>query len=189
VGVYAIRIAWYLRFRLAGDKSRARGSRSVGAAYSFTTIARPWSMESTRKGLWQWLEFGIFHIGIGVTIAYSFIEPAYPDLFTPLVNTILVLTQVFALAAGLIRVYKRFFHKKIRLVSSADDFFSLIAVNLLFVTCLLTLLEVPYGLELYSIWLTVVIVYEPFSKLQHYIFYPFARYYYGTYLGHRGIYR
>jgi hypothetical protein len=31
------------------------------------------------------------------------------------------------------------------------------------------------------------LVYEPFSKIRHYIYYPFARYYYGVAWGRRGV--
>ena len=32
------------------------------------------------------------------------------------------------------------------------------------------------------------LIYVPFSKISHYIYYPFARYYLGRTLGHRGSY-
>ena len=32
------------------------------------------------------------------------------------------------------------------------------------------------------------LVYVPFSKISHYIFYPFTRWYLGKTLGHRGVY-
>jgi len=42
---------------------------------------------------------------------------------------------------------------------------------------------------LYFLLVALIIAYVPFSKISHYIYYPFARYFYGSYLGRRGIVR
>ena len=38
-------------------------------------------------------------------------------------------------------------------------------------------------------WMTAFfLVYVPFSKISHYLYYPFTRYYLGKTMGHRGVY-
>ena len=40
----------------------------------------------------------------------------------------------------------------------------------------------------YFILTAFFLVYVPFSKISHYLYYPFTRYYLGKTLGHRGVY-
>jgi nitrate reductase gamma subunit len=187
--VYCVRIVWILRFRLVIDRAEPDGSGMAGAAMAMTTMFRPWSMESTRTGFWQWLEFAVFHIGITIMIVTSFIIPLAPHWLTPPVVALIIISQILAFVAGMLRLYKRMTEPKMRAISSPDDYFSLAAVNLLFITCILAVLEIPLGYEIFFILLAIVIAYVPFSKISHYIYYPIARYFYGSYLGRRGIVR
>ncbi len=187
--VYVLRIVWIMRFRLARELARPVGNGALGAAWAMTTAVRPWSMETTRKGFWQWLEFAAFHVGVAVMIGLSFVIPFAPEWLTPTVVALVVLTQVAAVLAGLLRLYKRVSRPYMRAISSPDDYFSLSITNVLFVLCALTVLHVPVAHELYFILVALIIAYVPFSKISHYIYYPFARYFYGSYLARRGIYR
>jgi len=187
--VYCIRIMWILRFRLMRDRARPRGSGLAGATMAMTTMIRPWSMETTRQGFVQWVEFVVFHVGIAVMIGTSFIISLAPHWLTPPVVVLILISQVLALVAGLLRLYKRVSDQKMRVISSPDDYFSLAAVNVLFVGCILAVLEVPLAYETYFILLAIIIAYVPFSKISHYLYYPIARYFYGSYLGRRGIVR
>jgi nitrate reductase gamma subunit len=187
--VYAIRIVWILRFRLARDLARPRQPGWRGAALAMTTALRPWSMESTRRGFGQWVEFWVFHVGVAVMIGVSFVLPFAPAGFTPAGTALLAATQVLALAAGLLRLSRRLRQPKLRAISSRDDYFSLASVNLLFAACALTLLGVPYARPFYFAFIALIIAYVPFSKISHYLYYPIARYFYGSHLGRRGVLR
>ncbi len=187
--VYCIRIAWIFRFRLMRDLARPRGSGLTGAAMAMTTMFRPWSMETTRRGFVQWVEFAVFHVGIAVMITTSFVISLAPHWLMPPVVALIVVSQALALVAGLSRLFKRVRDPKLRAISSLDDYFSLVAVNVLFVCCILAVLGLPLAHEAYFILLAIIIVYVPFSKISHYLYYPIARYFYGSYLGRRGIIR
>jgi nitrate reductase gamma subunit len=187
--VYCIRIAWILRFRLARDLARPRGSGLMGAAMAMTTMFRPWSMETTRQGFVQWVEFGVFHIGIGVMIGISFVISIAPHWVTPPVVALIIVSQALALVAGILRIVKRVGEPKMRAISSPDDYFSLVVINVLFIACILAALDVSLAYEGYFILLAIIIAYVPFSKISHYLYYPIARYFYGSYLGRRGILR
>lgn len=187
--VYCIRIVWILRFRLVRDLARPRGSGLAGAAVAMTTMFRPWSMETTRRGLVQWVEFTIFHVGIAVMIGMSFVISLAPHWLTPPVIAAVLVSQALAFVAGLLRLVKRIREPKMRAISSPDDYFSLAAVNVLFIGCVLATFKVPLAYEGYFILLAIIIAYVPFSKISHYLYYPFARYFYGSYLGRRGIIR
>jgi len=107
---------------------------------------------------------------------------------------VLVLEIIFAggLLVGLVRLLRRISDPYIRSISSLDDFFSL---ALLCVWMLFSLLAAPNAREVsetpilvYFLLTAFFLVYVPFSKISHYIYYPFARYYLGKSLGHRGSY-
>lgn len=187
--IYAVRVAWILRFRLARDLARPRQPGWRGAALAMTTALRPWSMESTRRGFGQWLEFMAFHIGVAVMIGVSFVLPFTPQGLAPAVSALLVALLVLALGAGLLRFYRRFRRPTLRAISSRDDYFSLASVNLLFAFCGLTLLGVPFARPIYFVFIALIIAYVPFSKISHYLYYPIARYFFGSHLGRRGVLR
>jgi nitrate reductase gamma subunit len=187
--VYGIRIVWILRFRLVRDRARPVGSGWAGAAAAMTTMLRPWSMESTRKGRLQWIEFVIFHAGVAVMIGMSFVISLASHWLTPPFIAFVGVSQALALMAGVLRLVKRGRDPKLRAISSPDDYFSLAITNVLFVCCVLATLRVPLGYEAYFVLVAVIIAYVPFSKISHYLYYPIARYFYGAYLGRRGIVR
>ena len=60
-------------------------------------------------------------------------------------------------------------------------------VLLFLLTGLLSLLGWEGGVVAYFIIAALFLVYEPFSKIRHYIYYPFARYFYGASFGRRGV--
>lgn len=187
--VYVIRILWIMRFRLVRDLARPKGSSMEGAVAAMTTLARPWSMETTRKGFIHWVEFAIFHIGVAVMIAMSFVISLAPQWLTPLVTALVIVSQVLALVAGIIRLVTRVRDPKMRAISSPDDYFALIYANVLFVTCIPATLHLPVWTEIFFVLVAIIIAIVPFTKISHYIYYPFARYFYGAYLGRRGIVR
>jgi nitrate reductase gamma subunit len=187
--VYVIRILWILRFRLVTDRAMPKGSGAAGAAAAMTTLFRPWSMESTRKGFLQWIEFAVFHVGVAVMIAMSFVIPFAPGWLTPPVVALVILCQALALVAGALRLFRRIREPKLRAISSPDDYFALAVTDALFLACITATLQLPVGTEIYFLLVALIIAFVPFTKISHYIYYPIARYFYGSYLGRRGIVR
>jgi nitrate reductase gamma subunit len=189
--VYAGRLAWIFHFRTRKDRTFAAGRASVGAGFSLMNIAMPWAMESTRKRPGFYAQFVIFHLGVTAAIAGTFIIPYAPGLFE--VRAIVVIFQVIIAAAfcvGLLRLARRLTNPVLRSVSSPDDYFSLILLILWFAAAVLAVPNEPekteWPLILYFGLTAFFLVYVPFSKICHYLYYPFTRYYLGRSLGHRG---
>ena len=97
-----------------------------------------------------------------------------------------------ALLVGVRRLIRRIWDPYIRAISSPDDYFSL---SLLLVWFASSILAAPNNrqsgelpLLVYFFLTAFFLVYVPFSKISHYIYYPFARWYLGKTLGHRGVY-
>lgn len=195
--VYTLRIIWLLHFKTGKERQAPTGLPGTtvkkGVLYSWANIFMPWSMESTRKQILMWFQFGVFHVGVTAAIALSVIIPYFPGVIeTPLVVIILQIMIGAAFIVAVIRIFRRVGNKYMRAISTPDDYFSLILLTVWF---FFATLSVPNQWEkgetvlLIYFWLTAFfLIYVPFSKISHYLYYPFTRYYFGKTMGYRGIY-
>jgi nitrate reductase gamma subunit len=198
VVVYIARITWFLRrFKAGGERQAPTGrmntTKAKGILYSWANIAMPWAMESTRTKPLMYVQFAVFHIGVTVAIALSFVIPYWPTLLDS--PSLVVLLQILIGAAclvGLVRLVRRVSNPYMRAISSPDDYFSL---TLLTVWFFFAVLAVPnsaangeWHLITYFIMTAFFLMYVPFSKISHYLYYPFTRYYFGKSMGYRGVY-
>ncbi len=195
--VYTLRIRWLLRFTPGKERQAPSGSNDTspakGVLYSWANIASPWAMESTRQKPFFYMQFVVFHLAVAANIVMSFVIPYAPALMRPI--WVVRGLQGFFLAACLIgcyRLYRRLHDPFIRQISTPDDYFSLI---LLTVWLLISVWAVPNrpdqgegALLTYFILTAFFLVYVPFSKISHYLYYPFTRYYFGKSMGYRGVY-
>jgi nitrate reductase gamma subunit len=153
----------------------------------------PWGMESTRTKVFLYAQFVIFHLGVTAAIGLSFIIPYAPRLLEsrPLVLA-LQITIGAACLVGLLRIYRRVSQKFMRAISSPDDYFSLILLTVWFFFAMLAVpnrVDQGEGILLtYFILTAFFLIYVPFSKISHYLYYPITRYYFGKTMGYRGIY-
>ena len=189
---YAARLFWLFRFRARRERTHAEGSALRGVGYSLVNIAMPWAMESTRKKPGLYAQFVVFHLGVTAAIAATFIIPYAPGLFE-----IQLVVRVFqglmgaAFVVGIFRLVRRLSTPALRLISTADDYISLLLMILFFAAGIMAVPNTPWKSEwplLFFFGLTAFfLVYVPFSKISHYLYYPFARYFLGKTLGHRGV--
>jgi nitrate reductase gamma subunit len=195
--VYVTRLLWLLRFKAGGDRQAPTGSAGTTAAkgvfYSWAAIAMPWTMESLRTKLFLYVQFVVFHLGVATAITLSFIIPYGPGLLEhrPVVLAIRFVTGAACLI-GISRMVRRVGSPYMRAISSPDDYFSLMLLTVwLFFATLATPNSPARGewhLSAFFILTAFFLIYVPFSKISHYLYYPFTRYYLGKTLGHRGVY-
>ena len=195
--VYAFRIRWLLKFKAGKERQAATGvpgtTPTKGILYSWVNIAMPWAMESTRTKFFLYVQFAIFHIGVTLSIALSFIIPYGPGLLENVV--ILRVIQAFTATAcviGIMRMIRRVGSPYMRAISTPDDYFSLALLTVWFFFATLAAPNDATGGEgvllTYFIMTAFFLIYVPFSKISHYLYYPFTRYYFGKTMGHRGVY-
>ena len=195
--VYALRIRWLLRFKPGRERQAPTGpggnSVRKGILYSWANIASPWAMESTRQNPLFYAQFVVFHLAVAADILMSFLIPYAPGLMKP--GFVVRGLQVLFLAGCLIgcyRLYRRVRDPYIRQISTPDDYFSLVLLTLwMFVSVWAAPNRPDLGegaLVMYFIMTAVFLVYVPFSKISHYLYYPFTRYYFGKSMGYRGVY-
>ncbi len=201
--VYTLKIRWFLSFNLAKDKSAPgnveQSTKERGARYALFNVAMPWSMESTRspKGFVFYISFVIFHLGVVAGITLAFISTIAPDfLRIPAVVWTMMALLIGAFGVSLYRILRRMMRPLMRLISTPDDYFSLFMLTAWFGLGVLTqaYLAGMWGmtsetlLVAYLYLTSFFLLYVPFSKISHYLYYPFTRTYIGRALGHRGSY-
>ena len=190
--VYTLRLVWLFRFRSAPERTYAAGSAAAGVAWSMLNVAMPWAMESTRRKPFFYVQFVIFHIGVVLAIGATFIIPYWPELFevTPVVRIFQVALGA-AFAVGVMRLYRRLTTPALRLISTVDDYFSLTLMILFFFAGVVAMPNRPadgeWPLIAFFALTAFFLVYVPFSKICHYLYYPFTRFYFGRMQGHRGV--
>jgi len=196
--VYTLRIRWLLHFKAGRDRQAQTGTLDTtprkGILYSLAVIGMPWTMESTRNKKFFYFQFVLFHIGVTLAILLSFIIPYFPSLLTSF-KIIIPIFQIFIGAAfivGCVRLIRRISSIYIRSISSPDDYFSLILLTVWFGFAFFAVpnqFQQGEGLLITYFFLTAFfLIYVPFSKISHYLYYPFARFYFGKTMGHRGVY-
>jgi len=189
--VYIVRLVWIFRFKFKKERTFPAGSSKAGIGYSLMNIAMPWAMESTRKKPWFYVQFVIFHLGVTAAIMATFIIPYRPSFFE--VKIAVKVFQVIIGAAflvGILRLIRRLTNPALRLINTADDYFSLILMILFFAAGVLAVRNkfrsAEWPLFLFFGLTAFFLIYVPFSKICHYLYYPFTRYFLGRTLGHRG---
>ena len=195
--VYIFKIRWILKFKAGKERQKTTSTSGMnpelGAKLSMLNIGMPWGMASYREHPMMYAQFVVFHIAVAVSIAMSIVMPYWPHLIAS-PAAILILQIIFAAGflVGVMRLYRRITDKYVKIISSPDDYFSL---ALLCVWMAFSFLAAPNNravsetpLLAYFILTAFFLIYVPFSKISHYIYYPFARYYLGRTLGHRGSY-
>jgi len=195
--VYTTRLIWLFRFKAGRERQAPTGAADTtprrGILYSWFIIAKPWAMESTRTKLFFYAQFVVFHLGVVSAIGLSFVIPYGPNLLnSPALVMILQVSIGLAFLVGVFRIIRRFGDKYMRAISTPDDYFSLLLLTVWFGFAFFAVpnkIDQGEGILLtYFILTAFFLIYVPFSKISHYLYYPFTRYYFGKTMGYRGVY-
>jgi nitrate reductase gamma subunit len=201
--VYALRLRWLFRFKAGKDRSAPgqpeHTSAKRGGVYSLGNVAMPWAMESTRAGknLLFWISFVIFHLGVVAGIGLAFVSTIFPGVLrVPAVAWAVGGVLCGAFLVALYRLARRTMRPVMRLISSPDDYFSLLLLTVWFALGVVTQAYIAGApqfqsenwLVAYLLLTSFFLLYVPFSKISHYLYYPFSRWWIGKALGHRGSY-
>jgi hypothetical protein len=186
--MYAARLLWLKSLRNPMEKAAPKGSVRKGVLLSFGSVFMPWTMESTRKHLATWVEFALFHIAVGIAIGATFVHPYAPQALTDPVVYALTAFLAVGLLAGLLRLVRRVIRPEMRAISTPDDYFSISIVTVYFATAIWGLVtDSNWGLIAYFGLTAFLLLYVPWSKISHYLYMPFSRFYFGFLFGRRGV--
>ncbi len=185
---YLIKIYQILRLPRPREVAPGMGSQELGVIYSYATLFLPWSMESTRRHLWRWVEFAIYHLGAGAAILATFTIPFAPSIMTRDMSLAMAVLVAGAFVMGILKLWRRITSPDLRLVSTPDDYFSLAGVEVFFLFTFMALVTgLPGWMKAYFISTAAFLFYVPFSKISHYVQWFFARAFFGLRFGRRGI--
>ena len=173
------------------DLSKKSGSVARAGLYSYTTAMLPAQKESVYLHLPTFTAGVFFHIGVFVSlllfVVFFFVNPAVFQDY--LILAVLILLLSFGLAVsticGFLLFLKRLFSKKIRELSTLDDYLSA------FLTVLFqafTAFYLFFGDSLgvyYYVFVSLFLLYLPVGKMRHVVYFFAARYQLGFFYGWR----
>jgi nitrate reductase gamma subunit len=192
--VYTTRLIWLFRFKAGRDRQPRTGRASTdprkGSLWSVANVVMPWAMESTRRNPFFWIQFVLFHLGVTASILMSFLVPYWTGFASsPARVRFFVIVLGVASVVGILRLVRRVAKPVMRRLSSPDDFFSLALITAWLLLGALTAPGTDHGIRLAYFLLTAFfLVYVPFSKISHYLYYPFTRWWLGRTMGYRGVF-
>lgn len=167
------------------DLSRERGSTRRGILYAFTLGMAPWEKESTRTHWIAYIRGILFHVGVFTAFGVVFASPWLYLIPFPIRLAAMLVTGAGALF-GFAGIAIRLSGENERALSLPDDYFAV------FLTSLFTALAFP--VLLYSGWLpafylvfALLMIYVPFGKIRHCVYFFYSKFFFGLGFGHRGV--
>jgi len=187
-GLYTIKAIQLSRLPMPWERAVPKGSATRGAMVSYAAIFMPWSVESSRNHFWRWAGFALYHVGCLVAIVNTFTYTFAPGMMTPFIKNLFAILIAPALLIGFLKFFRRVSRPEIRHISTPDDYFSLLSLQLFFFTGIMALTsDASFWRFSYYLVTAAFLFYVPFSKISHYIYFFFARFLTGKRYGHRGI--
>ncbi len=184
-----VAFAWRLRVfnNLARPKDRAvpKGSTQGGVIYALTLGMAPWSKESTRLHGISYMRGVAFHLGIFLCLGLLVLSLAVPG-FSGALRSLLALVVGLAAIFGLMGFILRFTDRNLRALSTLDDYFAVLMVSLFLATAALGL-GVPAYMPVFFLVSAVMLIYAPFSKIRHCIYFAYSRLFFGKYVGSHAV--
>jgi hypothetical protein len=167
------------------DLSRSRGDQRRGILYAFTLGMAPWEKESTRTHWIAYLRGIFFHVGIFTALLVLLVSPWLVALPKWLIWIAIFLTGVGAVF-GFAGIFMRLQGENERMLSLPDDYAS-VALTSLFTALASLALLAPATLPALYLVAAVMLVYIPFSKIRHCVYFFYSKFFFGSHFGHRGV--
>ena len=180
-----------IRLGKTKDLSRKSGNVAKAEVYSYTAAMLPTQKESAYLHIPTFTAGIFFHIGsfIGLIlfVAFFFVEPEIFRVY--LVLAILLLLLLIGLAVGAIcgfgLMLKRIFSKKLRDLSTVDDYLSNFLTTLFQICTGFYMIFGDIFAPYYYVSVAVLLLYLPVGKLRHVVYFFAARYHLGYFYGWR----
>ncbi len=174
-----------IKLGLPNDYSFKTGNLKSAIPYSFTGAMNPLKKESAYLHFPTYTAGIFYHIGTFISIALFFFflfNINLPSALMWIITGILI----FTILSGLGIFVKRIFLKKLRFLSSPDDFISNLLVTVFQTFTVIMLLNKSFS-PYYNICAGLLFLYIPLGKLRHVLYFFAARFHLGFYYGWRGV--
>jgi len=185
VAIFIWRLRLYNQLTRHVDRAKPKGDVKSGVLYAYTTGMAPWAKESTRLHMLSYLRGVAFHMGIFLGLGLLLASP-WIHLLPAVLRGILAVGAGAGAVFGMVGFAMRLMEHNLRAVSTKDDLFAVLLVSLFLAVAALWL-SVPDALPAFYLVSAVMLVYAPFSKIRHCIFFAYSRLYYGKFIGSRAV--
>ena len=179
------KIAGIVKANPPRDLARPRGDSSYGIFYALTLGMAPWAKESTRIHLIPYLRGVVFHLGVFASFVTLILTVLGVDFTGFVRNVLLVLTGV-GLLAGIVGIFERLTKGEMQKLNTPDDYLSVFLVTL-FIAGAFGFVLNSQGQNWFYFVTGLMFLYLPFSKITHFIYFFFSRYFFGFEFGKRGV--
>lgn len=167
------------------DLARAKGSVRRGVLYAFTLGMAPWEKESTRLHWLAYIRGILFHVGTFVALAALFVSPWFEAFPAWLKIAAAVVTGVGAIF-GFAGILMRRAEENLRVLSVPDDYASVALTSLFTALASVTLIALDV-LPIFYVVAAVLLIYLPFSKIRHCVYFFYSKFFFGRNFGQRGV--
>ena len=138
VVIYTFKAIQLARLPMPWEKENNKGNPARGIMRSYASIFMPWAVESSRDNIWRWAGFALYHVGCLVAIVNTFTFTFAPGIMTPAVKVVFSILIAPAILIGFSKFFRRIIKPEIRYISTPDDYFSLLSLQLFFFTGVIT---------------------------------------------------
>jgi hypothetical protein len=173
------------------DLSEKSGNLLRAEAYSYTIAMLPKQKESAYLHLPTFIAGILFHvgtfIGLFLFIVFFFVDPALFREWLVLAIAVLLVSFYLIISAvsGFTLLFKRLLLKKIRTLSTMDDYLSNFLTTLFQLATAFYLIFPDDAAIYYYICASILLLYLPVGKLRHAVYFFAARYHLGFFYGWR----
>jgi len=166
--------------------SRPRGSAARGVYYNFTAAMLPAHKESVRLHPGKFAIGLLLHLGVLLSLLAVVVTLAAPTTGFVVLGW-LRLPAAVSTFAGLYLLLRRVRDPNLKVMSAPEDFFA-VALSTGLVALVASLPATENARLFLLAYTATLLLYLPFGKLRHAVFFFVARADLGHRLGHRGVY-
>jgi hypothetical protein len=183
--VFASRWAQMQKLTFAKDHSIPKDSATKGILYAFTLGMAPWSKESTRIHAIAYLRGIAFHVGIFAGLAALLASPWF-NLIAFEIRVVFAALTAMGVVMGVAGALMRVVEHNLKAISTPDDHASVWLVSMFLAAMTLALVSTAF---VPAMWIVAaaMLVYAPFGKIRHCIYFYFGRLFFGLHIGRRGV--
>lgn len=168
------------------DLSKARSNPSSALVYSFLGAMSPQKKESAFLHLPTYTAGLLYHAGtfVAMVLFVVFLSGSFPDTW---LRILFVGALSVSSASGIGILLKRVLVlRHAKFLSTPDDYISNILVTVFHVLTVATLIDNSIA-SVTFVWVSALLLYLPFGKLKHVLYFFAARYQLGLFYGRRGV--
>lgn len=182
---FGYKLRAFNRLRRPVEAAPPKGDPKKGIAYAYTLGMMPWAKESTRRHALAYLRGVGFHIVIFYGLALFLLSP-WAAWLPPLFITGSAYLMAAGAVLGLAGLAMRLIQPDLRSITTPDDLFAVVVVSLFQAAAALWLVGlVPAGV--FYLASALMLVYAPFGKIRHCIYFGYSRWFYGRFIGSRAL--